>query len=365
MKILVVGAGPTGLTMALAARQRGIECRLVEKSLTPSRYSKALAVQARTLEVFDRLGLIQRILAAAQDVRGLTAHLAGNGIRFDFTGVHPRFPTVVSLPQADTERLLLEAGAAPERGVEFVGLEGDAARLGHTNGSEEIVTADWIIGCDGAHSTVRHALGAGFEGAQYPEQLILADCRIRGLEPARAHLFPASSGVTHAFFPLPEDRWRAISILAPDAAAAAPLSLEMFARPGLELYEPIWTSSFKISRRIAERYRFGRVVLVGDAAHIHSPVGGQGMNLGIQDAFALAAALVRGEEAVDHWTAERHAIGRKVLRATDFATRMATAQHGLMPLARGLGLRLVASLPPLFRRLERALAGLDYPALPD
>lgn len=366
MRVLVVGAGPTGLTLALALRRRGVACRLVERAAEPSRTSKALAVQARTLEVMERLGLADRLLAAARPLRGAELHLGGGRPeRVAFAGVHPRFPSVVSLPQAETERILLEAGAAPERGVELVGLrDGAAAVLRHADGREETAAADWIVGCDGAHSAVRHALGAGFAGAQYPQHLLLADCRIEGLAPDRLHLFPSADRLL-AFIPLPGDGFRAITVLPPDAPTPEAQTLEPFAHPGLRLHDPFWWSSFRISRRMVERLRFGRVLLAGDAAHIHSPVGGQGMNLGVQDAWALAAALARGgEAAVDAWAAERHAVARRVLRATDLATRLVAARGALPAMLRRLVLRGVARRPWLVRRLERALAGLAYPAPP-
>jgi 2-polyprenyl-6-methoxyphenol hydroxylase-like FAD-dependent oxidoreductase len=132
----------------------------------------------------------------------------------------------------------------------------------------------------------------------------------------------------------------------------------------LKLDDMVWFSPFRISRRIVEQYRYGRVLLAGDAAHIHSPVGGQGMNLGVQDAFALGAALSEGEAAVDRWAAERHGVGRRVLAATDIFTRLVAARGSLPAMLRGVALRVVASQPFLVRGLERRLAGLAYPPVP-
>jgi 2-polyprenyl-6-methoxyphenol hydroxylase-like FAD-dependent oxidoreductase len=359
MNVLVVGAGPTGLTLARALAQRGIGHRHVEKAPERSLHSKALGVQARTLEVFERLGIAEKVLATALAVEGAIAHLPGGDAKLDFAKVHRRFPPMVILPQSETERLLLEAGAPPERGVEFVGLDGSAALLRHADGREERATADWIIGCDGAHSAVRHAVGAAFAGDAYPEPVVLADCRIEGLAPGRIHLFPGAEAL-RVFFPLPDGLWRAVKLPEEDEVP----SLAPFLLPGITLGDMCWFSAFRISRRQVARYRLGRVVLAGDAAHIHSPAGGQGMNLGIQDAFALAAALQRGEAAVEIWAAERHRVGRRVLFATDLLTRVMTAHGPLAHFLRPRALRFIARRKRLVRRFEHNLAGLAYPPLP-
>jgi 2-polyprenyl-6-methoxyphenol hydroxylase-like FAD-dependent oxidoreductase len=359
MNVLVVGAGPTGLTLARALAQRGISHRHVEKATERAPFSKALGVQARTLEVFERLGIADKVLAAALAVEGAVAHLPGGDARLAFEKVHPRFPAMVILPQSETERILSEAGAPPERGVAFAGLEGGTAVLRHADGREERVACDWIAGCDGAHSAVRHAVGARFAGEAYPEPVVLADCRAEGLEPHRIHLFPSAEAM-RVFFPLPGGLWRAVKLPEPDETP----SLARFAVPGVALADMRWFSAFRISRRQVARYRHGRVVLAGDAAHIHSPAGGQGMNLGIQDAFALAAALPAGEAAVDRWAEERHRVGKRVLFATDLLTRAMTARGLLARQVRPRALRFLARHQGLVRRFEHNLAGLAYPPVP-
>jgi 3-(3-hydroxy-phenyl)propionate hydroxylase len=359
MQILVVGAGPTGLTLARALAQRGIPHRHVEREPAPSEHSKALGIQARTLEVFERLGVAAAVLERAVPIAGATLHVPGGDARLDFPPVHPRYPAMAILPQSETERILLAAGPPPEREVAFVGLDAGAAVLRHADGREERAAADWIVGCDGAHSAVRHAIGAGFSGEGYPERLALADCRVEGLEEGRVHVFPGGDAL-RVFFPLPRGLWRAVKL--PEADPTP--SLEPFRRDGLALDGMVWFSHFRISRRIATRYRFGRVVLAGDAAHIHSPAGGQGMNLGIQDAFALAAALPEGEAAVEAWAAARHRVGARVLRATDVLTRVMGARGALALKLRGPALRFAARRPAIARRMAQGLAGLAYPELP-
>ncbi|WP_158747315.1 NAD(P)/FAD-dependent oxidoreductase [Acidisphaera sp. L21] len=368
MNVLVVGAGPTGLTLGLALRRHGIACRVIDKLPARLPWSRALGVQARTLEVMQRFGLADQFVAAGQHVQGISVHAgAGHPVQIELPQVHPSLPPIMMLPQQDTERLLDDAFGAAERAVEFVALEGGAARLRHGDGAEEVVRPDWIIGCDGAHSTVRHGVGAQFVGAQYAEHLLLVDCTATGLEPARIHAFPGGErpGV---FFPLPDGQWRSVVVLPDDAQTPAENSLEPFARDGVSLRDPTWWSPFRVSRRQADHVRHGQVVLLGDAAHIHSPVGGQGMNLGIQDAFALAHALSQPDgdrsAAVDRWAEERHAVAKRVLRVTDLATRALMNRSGALQPLRRLGLGLVAHSTRLRIGAAKAMSGMDYPEIP-
>ena len=363
MRVLIIGAGPTGLTLALALRHRGIAYRLIECRTGPERWSRALGLQARTLEVLDRLGLAERFLAAAHPLEGAAFHFPGQDVRLRFQHVHPRFPSMVVLPQYETERLLTDAGAAPEFGTEFLEMQNGNALLRHQDGRLEWAAADWIAGCDGAHSSLRHSLELPFPGHRYQQQLVLADLPLEGLDRARMHVFPDRPAPLICF-PLPDGHWRTVALLPPDAPPPAQGSLAPFQRPGLTLGEPSWWNLFRISQRQIPRMQIDRRLLLGDAAHIHSPAGGQGMNLGIQDAWSLAAAFAEIPGAVGLWAGRRHGLARQVIRATDLMTRMMTTRSPVLASLRDRAFRLVAGTPALARQMESGLAGLRYPAPP-
>jgi 2-polyprenyl-6-methoxyphenol hydroxylase-like FAD-dependent oxidoreductase len=367
MPVLIVGAGPVGLTLALALHRQGVLFRHVDRAAAPSVHSKALGIQARTLEAVARLGLAEPILASALRPVGMRFHLGGSVQRIDLTHrQHGRFPSMVLLPQAETERLLAATcravGIAPvERGVELLGLDAESgeATLRRADGREETARFDHIVGCDGAHSQVRKSAAIAFEGARYEEAFALADGEAEGLEPACMHAFPGHNGAG-IFFPLPGGRWRAVAMM-PAGTQVAEGDLSPFQHPGIRFRDPVWFSAFAISHRLAATYLQGRVLLAGDAAHIHSPAGGQGMNLGMQDACSLAQALPKGPAALAEWAAARRAVAAMVIRRTDAMTRLVLGQTAALRAVRAVGLRVMPRLPPARRRMERALAGLDYP----
>ncbi|MEO8440206.1 MAG: FAD-dependent monooxygenase, partial [Spartobacteria bacterium] len=342
---LVIGAGPVGLTMATELARHGARCRIIDSAPEPSQTSKALAIFPRTLETFATMGIAERFLAAGHRLHGLSLHHRREQIgQVDFTSVMSTFPFALGLPQAETERLLTEHltshGVSVERGVALQSFTQTSdfvrAILRHPDGREETVEASWLIGCDGAHSTTRHLLGMDFEGTQYDESFILADVRLETvLARDRVHLFLGDDGVL-GVIPFSENFWRIVANIPPDSRDQSlpevtleevQAMLERRGPPELQAHDPIWLSRFHISHRKVRQFRQLRVFLAGDAAHIHSPAGGQGMNTGIQDAFNLAwklALVVRGcapAQLLGSYHNEREPVAREVLNLTDRITR--------------------------------------------
>jgi 2-polyprenyl-6-methoxyphenol hydroxylase-like FAD-dependent oxidoreductase len=355
--VLVVGAGPTGLALATQLQRFAVTFRLVDRSLDRAHESRALAVQARTLELFDTIGVAEPLMARGNASMRLALHLGAREVVVVELGAaratDTRFPFILFVSQAETEDLLgthlARLGIRMERGVELAELEpqADAVRcvLRHPDARAETVRARYVIGCDGAHSTVRRAAGFSFEGGSYPQEFVLGDVEADGpLTPDAVNPFVGGGGIA-MFFPLKRPRtWRVIAMAASrtrlnHASSDEPLMTEL-SLPELQLIvdaptegsvrvrDPAWLARFHLHHRQTARYRAGRVFLAGDAAHIHSPVGGQGMNTGIQDAWNLAwklALVSRGaatSELLDTYDAERWPVGRFLLRYTDriFAT---------------------------------------------
>jgi 2-polyprenyl-6-methoxyphenol hydroxylase-like FAD-dependent oxidoreductase len=370
--VLVVGAGPTGLMMASELARHGICCRIIDKAPRPSQLSKALAIHARTLEVFESIGIVDSFVAAGVKAHGGSIYANRKRIvHFLFDRLESRYNYALMLPQDETEVLLsrhLESlGVKVERSVELCAIRQDAdsvtATLRLADGGEERCRAEYLVGCDGAHSTVRHALNIGFLGAEYEENFALADIKVDSNLPDDEIVgFAGDKGIVF-FFPITHGRYRIIADVV--ATGSEDPTLEELQKIVDEqchiearLHDPKWTAYFKIHRRQAVAYRMGRAFLAGDAAHIHSPAGGQGMNTGLQDAYNLAwklAATLQGRvtpAVLDSYAAERHAVGRQVLTTTDAMTRMMELRN---PIAAHIRNRLASALSSLevFQSLAR------------
>ena len=387
--VLVVGAGPTGLALAAELAAFGVRARLIDRGLDRVHESRALAIQPRTLEVLAGLGVTDELIAGGNRAVQLRMHVPGRVVTvpmFDLGLEDTAYPFLLFLSQAETERVLGEslaaAGVPVERGVELAGLSNAAdaatATLRHRDGREEVVSARYVAGCDGGHSSVRRLAGISFEGSSYPQTFVLADTEADGVEPGAAHVFASGAGMLF-FFPLVTPAtWRLLAMRPPADRTPpdTPVVLDevqalasTYTGGTVRLHDPVWMTNFRLHHRAAARYRAGRVFLAGDAAHVHSPAGAQGMNTGIQDAVNLGwklAQILRGvtdPALLDTYEAERAPIGSMVLRFTDRAFTIATSTQPIVRLART---RLAPVVIPLALRARiargyafRAVAQLD------
>ena len=353
LDVLVVGAGPTGLALATQLRAFDVRFRIIDRLADRTKESRALGVQARTLELFQTLGLGEALVARGNSSVSVALHVderrASAVPLGDIGATDTRFPFILFVSQAETEALLGDhvssRGVTIERGVTLARVEQDAdvvrCVLEHADGREERVSARYLAGCDGAHSTVREATGIAFEGDAYPQSFVLGDIAADGpLEPDAINAFPGN-GIA-LFFPLGRPApWRVIAMSPEDmrggsasrqAGEQRSLSLADLqaivnapTRGTIRVRDAVWLTRFRLHHRQTAHYRAGRLFLAGDAAHIHSPVGAQGMNTGIQDAWNLGWKLglvLKGaarEELLDSYEAERWPVGHFLLRYTDRA----------------------------------------------
>ncbi|MBN8727605.1 MAG: FAD-dependent monooxygenase [Xanthomonadales bacterium] len=393
--ILIIGAGPTGLVLALWLTRLGVPVRIIDRAAQPGTTSRALAVQARTLEFYRQLGLAEAVVAGGVKVAQLNFRVGGERaaqvpLRHIGEGMSP-YPFALVFPQDAHERLLvgrLEAlGAQVERSVELLRFvqsdDGVQATLRHADGSEETCEARFLVGCDGASSTVRGVLGVGFPGGTYSGLFYVADVEAGG---------PAVDDELHVdleaadfllMFPLRgKGRVRLVGVVRelPGREAGSLTFNDVRGRAvehlGLEVRKVNWFSTYRVHHRVAQRFRDGRVFLLGDAAHIHSPVGGQGMNTGIGDAvnlaWKLAAVLKHGasERLLESYEAERRPFARRLVASTDRMFTLVTAPGKVAAFVRTRVVPRIAPrllrLAPLRRFLFRTLSqiGIHYRGSP-
>jgi 2-polyprenyl-6-methoxyphenol hydroxylase-like FAD-dependent oxidoreductase len=379
LDVLVVGAGPTGLALGAQLRALGATVRIVDRQLDRVHESRALAVQPRTLEVLRGLGLAERLIERGNDAVWVMLHAGGHVVRVRLFGLgldDTAYPFLLFVSQAETEQILGDhlagRGVSVERGVEVVDFHADpdavTATLRHRDGQTEQLRTRYLVGCDGASSTVRRGAGIPFKGGAYPQTFVLADLEADGLDRDAAHAFLGQVGIM-LFFPLGRPAsWRMLAMhptLKGRRAPARPALEELqaladtFTGGNVRLRDPVWRTYFGLQHRHATRYRAGPVFLAGDAAHVHSPAGAQGMNTGIQDAWnlgwklALVSRGVADEALLDTYDAERRPIGGLVVRFTDRAFSVATSTN---PLVRTLRTQLVPRMLPLALRFDRAVA---------
>nr|WP_275586358.1 FAD-dependent monooxygenase [Geodermatophilus normandii] len=367
---MVVGAGPTGLTLACELRRRGIDCRVVEKATEPHHRSRGKGLQPRSLEILDDLGIAGAALERGRRDNHLRLYVGGRLTAETRVPARPPapgvpYPDLLIIPQWCTEQVLRERleslGGGVEFGRELTSVEQDGEGVTATvltpadEGAAERVRARYVVACDGGHSAVRDLVGLRMVGTAKTQHFVLGDVRIDGLEP----------GVSHAWFDgkhyLAADPlsgagvWQVqASVEAAADGSVESASLELFQRlfdeRGLgtvHLHDPTWLSDFSPRVALVDRYRVGRVLLAGDAAHVHSPAGGQGMNTGIQDAYNLGwklALVLEGkapDQLLDTYEEERRPVARSVLRGSDVGHGVVFSGH---PVVRVLRERVLAPL---------------------
>jgi len=385
--VLICGAGPTGLVLALECARFGVPFRLIDRAPEPSNYSQALVVQARTLELLEPSGATEELLRNVHRVDGLCVYDGARPVvNIDFAGLPTAYDYVAVVPQKTTEavlyRRLVAMGGALERRVSLTDLlfdaDGAIATLETPAGTEQ-GRFSYIAACDGAHSTVRKLRNLTFTGHALPESFMLADLVLdTTLDPHRISIHLRDDGSVLAFIPIDGTNWRLICE-SPHEIPAEP-TLEDF-QAAIDVFglstktqaiRTTWTSKYSISQRKISHYRDDRAFFLGDAAHIHSPIGGQGMNAGIQDAvnlaWKLALVLLDGAhpKLLDTYAQEREPVARGLLRMTDFGNRMMLTPNRFVRTLRDGIAPLATRLPGVHRRLCEAIADLRvaYPTSP-
>ena len=375
--VVIVGAGPTGLTLAgILARER-VPFVLVDRLAEGSNTSRAAVVHARTLEVLEEIEVTDRLRAGGLVVPRFTLRDRDRvllTIRFD--GLSTRYPYTLMIPQNATEAILLarlrEMGGDVLRPHEVTDVRQDADGVTATvtaDGGSRTLRGRYLVGADGMHSVVRERAGVGFTGGTYEQSFALADVRMSWRIPGdEVMLFLSPDGLV-VVAPLPGGRHRIVATMddAPEHPDIADVQRLLDTRgpvAGAARVEEIaWSSRFRVHHRIVNRYRAGRILLAGDAAHVHSPAGGQGMNTGIQDAVALGRALtavVRGakESRLDEYDRVRRPVAQKVVAFTDRMTRMATLRTPRARAMRNILVGLIGRIPAFRRFLAMELSEL-------
>ncbi len=362
--LMIVGAGPTGLAAALFLSRRGVPVRIIDAATQPTTTSKALLVNPRSLEILGAYGVAARIIAEGYEVMGVTMHRGGREVVSIDLQRELRSQLPIGLAQARTEALLTEAlqakGIHVERGVTLQTLQQDAEQvtvtLQHADGGTQTVQAPLVFGADGARSAVRHALGIDFAGDALPEPWQLWDLRLRtSLDRQRVHIGLVPDGFLFLMH-LQAGVWRVIG------NGADPLAQ----LPGDSVAGEVqWQSQFHIAHRLADKFSVGRVALGGDAAHIHSPLGARGMNLGIEDAWVFADCAVDAMagklERMQEYAELRQPVDRQVVRNVAAVTRLMRGRPTALRWLRDNLAPQAIKLAPVRHRLLQTMSGLDHP----
>jgi len=377
--VLVVGAGPTGLMLANQLRRRGIRTMIIDRHSGPAQQTRAMAVQARTLEIYSKLGIAQRALELGTRATGAnlwangrpTAHIPIGDIGANLS----RFPFVLMLGQEDNERIMGERlrdwSLSPQWSTELTSIDQRPdhvqAALRMSDGSSRTLSAAYVAGCDGSRSTVRELAEIPFPGAPYEHVFFVADTVATGsMKKDEVNVYMWRDGF-HLFFPMRgQDRWRVIGILPSTLRERSDLTFDdvvpdLRGEAGSELsFESCsWFSTYRIHHRRAAKFRDRRCFLLGDAAHVHSPIGAQGMNTGLQDAYNLGwkLALViegRADDALlDTYESERMRVAQRLLHTTDRAFRFVVSETSIAAVFRTKVMARIAAFAMTKERIRR------------
>ena len=376
--VVIVGAGPVGLVAACELARRGINVRIIDKLQQPTAESRAIAIHARSLDMFDRMGIVDDLIATGVKSTGMNMYAGGKKmVRLPIEVVDSTYPYTLVTAQTETERVLTAhltaLGVTVDRGLELTELSQNAEavhlRVRRADGGTDAIEASWVIGTDGGHSNVRRLAGSRLQGSFKGERFILGDVEVEPhFDNANMYTYfdPDGPVVT---LPMLGGRVRFLAQI--HDAPGAPLNQHptqeqlqqiIDARIGdVTITTPHWLTCFEIRHGQVPAYRVGRAFLAGDAAHIHSPAGGQGMNTGIQDAFNLSWKLATvitgdgGDALLDSYHAERHPIGKQVIDFTSTLTRLGTLK-GPARVVRDAVVRVVGHLPPAVRVMASNIA---------
>jgi 2-polyprenyl-6-methoxyphenol hydroxylase-like FAD-dependent oxidoreductase len=379
VEVAIAGAGPTGLALAAELCRRGIRPLVLDRLEAGANTSRAAVIHARTLEVLEPLGITSHLFKSGLKVSIFRVRDRGKILTsIGFENLPTKFPFALMCPQDRTERILIdrlqEFGGSVTRPCEVVSVSESERgvevqyRWGET--VHKLITG-WLIACDGSHSTVREQAGIPFEGDAYDESFILADVEMDWpLGQSEVSLFLSSKGLV-VVAPLPSNHFRIVATVEQDSGT--PLGLGDFQQildergpdtGSVQIGSLAWASRFRVSHRLAHSLRKGRILLAGDAAHVHSPAGGQGMNTGIQDAVSLAEALgsapAGGKESVlGRWQEERLNVARSVVQFTHRMTRLSTISSPALKELRNLALAFIGHVPYARHALAANLAELN------
>ena len=376
-EVLIVGAGPVGLFLANECSRRGLRFRIIEEHPSQSEHSKALAIFPRTLEIFDMAGVVPPFLEAANRVTSVAVMTHERTLaQMRFAPEESPYSFIAMVPQDVTEKLLLaelrRKGGDVEYETKFVSAEQQKNAVSVTldhKGEPLTLRASVVVGCDGAHSSVRHHLKLPFEGAEYKGSFVLADIETNAKFPAdEMQLCPSELGPV-AIFPMSATRRRVVATVENSESDAPSLDLvrnilAQRAPTGIEARALHWSTYFRIHHRLVARLREGRIFIAGDAAHIHSPFGGQGMNTGLHDVWNLVWKLdlvLRGhgnEQLLDSYSAERLPVIKNVIETTDHLTRIMGTPNKFAQALRDTLIPMVSRLAPFQHAFVQRLSEL-------